>query len=182
MELFYVFNTWEDATLGSGPLFSEQDDSVQTSMLQYWVNFANTGNPNGTNLVNWPEYETSSDCYLEIKASPNGSQCGLRTEKCDFWDAVSGFIPCEDPLKIQTTSKGEKLLIYPNPTNGIVHLFTPETSIQTRVTVYSLIGQQVYSANNLDSIDLTSIPDGVYWVEVKTENQVFQSKLIKTQF
>lgn len=182
MELFYVFNTWEDATLGSGPLFSEQDDSVQIAMLQYWVNFANTGNPNGTNLVNWPEYDTSSDCYLEIKASPNGTQCGLRTEKCDFWDAVSGFIPCEDPLEIQTPSNIEQLLIYPNPTNGIVHLFIPKTAVQIHVTVYSLIGQQVYSANNLDSIDLTSYTDGVYWLEVKTENQVFQSKLIKTKF
>jgi para-nitrobenzyl esterase len=54
MELFYVFNNWETATLGSGVLFKPADDSVQTHMLAYWTNFARTGNPNGTNLVNWP--------------------------------------------------------------------------------------------------------------------------------
>jgi para-nitrobenzyl esterase len=81
MELFYVFNTWENALLGTGPLFSEQDDSVQNAMLRYWVNFANSGNPNGSGLVNWPQYQSSSDCYLEIKATPNGSLCGLRTAK-----------------------------------------------------------------------------------------------------
>ncbi|MBL7936223.1 MAG: carboxylesterase family protein, partial [Bacteroidia bacterium] len=94
MELFYVFNNWENATLGSGPLFKAQDDSVQNVMLDYWVNFANTGNPNVSGLPNWPQYQNPTDCYLEIKATPNGNQCGLRTAQSNLWDNAVGFVPC----------------------------------------------------------------------------------------
>ncbi|MFZ4058315.1 MAG: carboxylesterase/lipase family protein [Ferruginibacter sp.] len=94
MELFYVFNNWENATLGTGILFKPSDDSVQKVMLNYWVNFANTGNPNGFGLQTWPQYQSSTDCYLEIKATPNGSQCGLRTTKSNLWDTVAHFIGC----------------------------------------------------------------------------------------
>jgi para-nitrobenzyl esterase len=94
LELFYVFNTWENTTFGSGILFKPQDDSLQKSMLHYWVNFANTGNPNGSGLVNWPQYQNPNDCYLEIKATPNGNQCGVRTQQSDLWDSTQSFTSC----------------------------------------------------------------------------------------
>jgi hypothetical protein len=94
LELFYVFNTWEKATLGSGIFFKPQDDSLQKNMLQYWVNFANTGNPNGNGLVSWPQYQNPNDCYMEIKATPNGNQCGLRTQQSNLWDSVQAFTSC----------------------------------------------------------------------------------------
>ena len=91
MELFYVFNNWENTLLGSGILFKPEDEAVQDAMLNYWVNFAKTGNPNGAGMENWPEYNSSTDSYLEINATPDGSQTGLRTEESDLWDAVAGF-------------------------------------------------------------------------------------------
>lgn len=100
MELFYIFNNWENATLGTGVLFKPADDSVQQVMLKYWTNFAKSGNPNGSGLAAWPEYESQSDCYLEIKATPDGSQCGLRTEKSDLWDDVTGFTGCTSTYTI----------------------------------------------------------------------------------
>jgi para-nitrobenzyl esterase len=94
MELFYIFNNWENATLGQGILFRPQDEVVQQQTLRYWVNFARTGNPNGDDLTPWPEYLAEDDCYLEIRDVSRGDQCGLRSEKSDFWDAVSGKSPC----------------------------------------------------------------------------------------
>jgi len=92
MELFYVFNNWENATLGKGVLFRPSDDSVQKNMLRYWVNFARTGNPNQQGLPQWPVYKSGEDCYLEIKATPDASQCGLRTPQSNLWDDVVGFV------------------------------------------------------------------------------------------
>jgi para-nitrobenzyl esterase len=88
IELFYVFNTWENTPYAQAGGFSTDDAAVQAQALQYWTNFARTGNPNGTGLAAWPRFDSAADCYLEIKASPNGSQCGLRTEKSDLWDEV----------------------------------------------------------------------------------------------
>jgi para-nitrobenzyl esterase len=86
IELFYVFNTWENAPNAH---FTPDDTAVQAQMLQYWVNFARSGNPNGAGLAMWPQFDSSADCYLQIAAISDGSHCGLRTEKSDFWDLVS---------------------------------------------------------------------------------------------
>lgn len=67
-------------------------DLVQKNMLRYWVNFARTGNPNQEGLPQWPVYKSGEDCYLEIKATPDASQCGLRTPQSNLWDDVVGFV------------------------------------------------------------------------------------------
>lgn len=100
MELFYVFNNWENATLGKGILFKPQDAEIQSKMLAYWVNFANTGNPNGTGLPSWPSYEASTDCYLTIDSKVENQQCGLRNAASNLWDSVSGYKGCGGLLPI----------------------------------------------------------------------------------
>jgi hypothetical protein len=87
MELFYVFNNWENTNYAVGPWFSPQDDSTQTNLLHYWVNFA-------LQLIPWKQCafggkHPDTDCYCELKATPDGTQCGLRTEKCDLWDMAA---------------------------------------------------------------------------------------------
>ncbi|NVN92778.1 MAG: carboxylesterase family protein [Desulfuromonadales bacterium] len=91
IELFYVFNTWENSPFAAGPLFTAGDQTVEDITLKYWVNFARTGDPNGAGLALWPHYQVSGDCYLEINPQPDGSQCGVRTDKSDFWDAVAVY-------------------------------------------------------------------------------------------
>jgi len=34
--------------------------------MDYWVNFAKTGNPNGPGLVDWPAYTSATDINLEF--------------------------------------------------------------------------------------------------------------------
>jgi len=165
MELFYVFNNWENATLGSGSLFKPQDDSVQNAMLQYWVNFASTGNPNGSGLPTWPQYQSANDCYVEIKATPNGSQCGLRTAKSDLWDAVSGFVPCTNSVGLVELSDNY-IDIYPNPANDKLTVAFSKQEMQ-RLEIFNSIGVLVFS-DNIDGleteIDISNLSRGIYFV------------------
>lgn len=163
MELFYVFNNWENATAGSGPLFKPQDDSVQKAMLSYWVNFANTGDPNGNGLGSWPQYNVTTDPYLEIKATPNGSQAGLRTAQTDLWDNVIGFVPCVSTLGFNEY-KNIKLsfAIYPNPNTGRFKIKTEEVS---KITIYNLLGEKVHEQDlNLGEnvINTNNLNKGIY--------------------
>lgn len=175
MELFYVFNNWENATLGTGPLFKPQDDSVQNAMLQYWVNFANTGNPNGSGLVSWPQFQSANDCYLEIKATPNGSQCGLRTAKSDLWDAAIGFVPCTSSVGLKELSANE-ISVYPNPVNQKLTLLLKQT--KQKVELYNSLGVLVFS-DELDysnsEIDMSNLKSGIYFLKVGDSTQ----KIIK---
>jgi para-nitrobenzyl esterase len=68
-ELPYVFNT-HDIWLPT----SQQDRELTDSLMQYWLNFAETGNPNSTTIIEWPTYMQAGDAvqYLgvDIKAQP----------------------------------------------------------------------------------------------------------------
>lgn len=175
MELFYVFNTWENATLGSGPLFKPQDDSVQNAMLQYWVNFANTGNPNGAGLVAWPQFQSLNDCYIEIKATPNGTQCGLRTVKSNLWDDVVGFTSCTSSVGINELSE-ENMLVFPNPVSEKIHIVSKQN--MQPLQVFNNFGVLMYSTileNETTDIDVSFLKSGIYLLRLGTNTQ----KIIK---
>ena len=77
-ELPYVFNTHDDWLPTSA-----EDRALTESVMQYWVNFARTGNPNSTGLPQWKSYQEPSDPVqvlgLEIKSQihPSAKLCSL---------------------------------------------------------------------------------------------------------
>jgi para-nitrobenzyl esterase len=173
MELFYVFNNWENATLGSGILFKPADDSVQNVMLDYWVNFANTGNPNGSGLVNWPLFQSSTDCFLEIKATPNGTQCGLRTAESNLWDNVIGFTGCTSTLGLEEAVNSETLLIYPNPSNSLIYV-----DCKKGFQIFSSTGQLInQNSDPTNQINISDLPTGIYLLKVDNKT----GRFIKTE-
>lgn len=178
MELFYVFNNWENATLGSGPLFKPADDSTQNVMLSYWTNFARTGDPNGTGLTTWPQYNAANDCYLEIKATPNNTQCGLRTTKSDLWDDVVGFTGCTSSFGFEDLLMNSSFKIYPNPSKGLVNIDFPDNT-NFVVSVYNLFGQKVCHMENSKQINLSKENCGIYFIEVKSKGETFKGKIVK---
>lgn len=179
MELFYVFNTWENALLGSGPLFKSQDDSVQTAMLKYWVNFAATGNPNGNGLVNWPQYQAPTDCYLELKATPNGSQCGLRTAESDLWDNAINYTDCISTLGVQEQEGINEALLYPNPTTQMVFLPSVFLNSSIAVQVYDVSGRLIHAQNDSAPVDLSAQAGGLYFFTIRRHEQTYRAKIIK---
>lgn len=179
MELFYIFNTWEDATLGSGILFKPQDDSVQRTMLNYWVNFANTGNPNGSGLVHWPEYKNSSDCYLEIKATPDGSKTGIRSAQSDLWDNAIGFTGCTSSVGIGNSPVKEEMFAFPNPTMGRIY-FTETSDLENwTAEIYDFTGRKILSIKNQGYADLSGFPAGIYLVKLVSSQMIRQLKIIR---
>jgi para-nitrobenzyl esterase len=176
MELFYVFNNWENATAGSGILFKPADDSVQVNMLNYWVNFAKTGNPNGTDLVAWPQYNASTDCYLEIKATPNGSQCGLRTAQSDLWDEVVNFVPCTSSLSLEE-NENENFKIYPNPTQNIVHI--DSKSGEFKVELFDFTGKNIFASTNATTVDFGNFAPGIYLIQLQQGEKISTFKVVK---
>ena len=170
MELFYVFNNWENATLGQGVLFKPSDDSVQNIMREYWVNFAKTGNPNNSNLPNWVTYNASTDCYLEIKATPISNQCGIRTTECNFWDNVINFTPCTFTT-INSTPQNLDFKVFPNPFHDQVYIHSNKEILE--VSVYDILGKLVYkkTQNCPQLLQDLNWEEGFYYLHVLFNNQ-----------
>ena len=78
-EIKYVFGNLKDP--------NPSDVALTKAFMDYWVEFAKTGNPNLDNRVDWPLYTVSEDQHLVMDdAIVVGS--GLRRQACDLFDRI----------------------------------------------------------------------------------------------
>jgi para-nitrobenzyl esterase len=71
----------------SGAEYNHDDRTLSTLMMDAWVRFVSTGNPNGGAVTNWPAFEAASDPYLVLDVHPVVAH-GLRNSQLDFIGTV----------------------------------------------------------------------------------------------
>lgn len=72
----------------------------------------------------------------------------------------------------------ESISLYPNPTNGIVNITNAEGF---NVDVYDILGKVILSKNNInnqETIDLTNLAAGVYYVKLQNEKASTVKKVV----
>ncbi|MEZ5196528.1 MAG: T9SS type A sorting domain-containing protein [Bacteroidales bacterium] len=77
-------------------------------------------------------------------------------------------------------SDTENVLLYPNP--AMDHFYIDFDVEEYRVSIFNYIGKKVLSdwiSNPSEAIDISSLPKGVYVVEVKREENLWVGKLIR---
>lgn len=60
------------------------ETEVSSAVVEYWSNFAKTGNPSSDRQV-WPEYDLSSQQYLEINRGGDRACKYFKAEKANLW-------------------------------------------------------------------------------------------------
>jgi len=78
IELAYVFG---NMTKAEG--YNDIDRELSHKMMDYWVNFAKTGNPNAKHLPYWPAHKSKSDLNLEFSDTIRTNK-HLFQKECDF--------------------------------------------------------------------------------------------------
>ena len=80
----------------------------------------------------------------------------------------------------ETIVEDENVVIYPNPTDGMINISAHNIS---EVRVYNMVGQEVetfVTDENQCIIDMSNYNDGVYFVRIKTEDEIITKKIILT--
>ena len=80
-EIPFVFNTLPPEKMVG------VDKDIADLMMNYWVQFAKTGNPNRDGLPDWPAFSTESDEHFEFGDSFSVGD-GLRRDACDLLDSL----------------------------------------------------------------------------------------------
>jgi beta-glucanase (GH16 family) len=71
----------------------------------------------------------------------------------------------------------DKILILKNPARDFI-LFDSNTAIQN-VKIYSLLGQKMLDVNQpISSLDISSLPSGIYFVLIQTDQKIYKEKVI----
>lgn len=85
VDLAYVFGNM-DASDG----YDDTDRALSRTMMDTWVNFARTGNPNSPGLPDWPAYASATDINLEFSEKVHTNQ-GLFKKEADFIERTKGM-------------------------------------------------------------------------------------------
>ena len=104
-DLAFVFGSVDESYIASKAPAGTADRELSNMMIRYWVNFARTGDPNGTDLPAWPAYQGAGSDVMRF-ASPTASAAEDGTARFRFiqsfrkdgrlpasWRSVKGAIP-----------------------------------------------------------------------------------------
>jgi hypothetical protein len=133
---------------------------------------------------------------LHIKYNTSLSVCSI-TSLCEFLEFGLGYIAisdnapgCDSPeevlddcgaLHTGPETKQNTHVIFPNPTDGIVHLPAQEGLLPMAIAVYDLCGSKVYSTMDpKESVDLSHLPGGMYFMLLAgvDGNTIFSCKIL----
>ncbi|HAS47294.1 MAG TPA: hypothetical protein DCS93_42855 [Microscillaceae bacterium] len=125
----------------------------------------------GTNFMNGSE--------VNIAITPC-AQAGFRTTNSTVSNNKKSDIVKKQSIDTQLK---QTIKVFPNPLAGKLNLEVSTKELQSKidVTIYSSLGQLVYASTYTnvksfkDVINLSSLPNGIYFLNVKTENE-FQVK------
>jgi len=68
-ELWYMFHTLKN----SDRPFTSVDDALSLQFVDYWTNFAKTGDPNGTGLPEWTPFTENNKQFMVLKLNEDAS-------------------------------------------------------------------------------------------------------------
>jgi carboxylesterase type B len=82
-EIDYVFGNLDESRFVPRGKMNAADRQLSNAMMEFWVRFAQTGDPNGGSLPHWPAYDAARDPYIEFGDAITASH-SYRTIYLDF--------------------------------------------------------------------------------------------------
>ena len=121
----------------------------------------------GTTNTAWEKWSDNS--WHDMKSSWGGTR--------NFNLAILPIIDCATGVK-ENTFLSSAVNLFPNPSNGNFNVITTfATSQNIEITVYNMLGQNVYSnkidnaTQNVYEVDLSKRASGFYLVEIKSGSE-----------
>ncbi len=94
-------------------------------------------------------------------------------------DPEGNFAVYEDTILGIDENRVNNVSIFPNPTKNILYLYS-ENQFIISATIYSLSGKRLISTvGNPDAINVASLSEGIYFLEITTEKGSEVKKIIK---
>ena len=131
-------------------------------------------------LLSQDSTRTPDEIYQIIRDSAD-DQVGDPTEDLEGYDVYHGYGRVN---AYQALSAGlsitenilNDLLLYPNPTNGIIYL---SKNLTINYSIYNSLGKKVIEGVISDEINISHLANGMYYIKLEVDNQIANRKIIK---
>jgi hypothetical protein len=137
----------------------------------------------GNRIIIKPGFTANTGSYVDAHITTDGSYCNIIMQP----QLPSEKIPPPpepDIIIIEGKTADNPILVYPNPSSGLITIDLPETVIYEnyRIEVYDYLGRLVKKKNIHDRkehIDLSMNQNGMYFIIIRNNDSIFRIKVIK---
>lgn len=112
--------------------------------------------------------------YSFIDAAPRQGINYYRLKMVDN----DGRIAYSKTVSVQLGNSKMNIKVFPSPTEGVISIVNDKSEM-SQVSVFNSIGQLVYVNKSTNRVDLTTMPTGIYFVEVQSGSEKVVEKVFK---
>jgi len=128
------------------------------------------GDGASSNLLNpIHTYQVVGDYIVALTAYKNG--CAITLTEALFVSALDVDNQVNDLFDV-----------FPNPSKGVITLFVPNNTDSYDYQIYSTVGQIMLFGNSVNDetfIDLSHLPNGLYFLTIQLNNRIISRRLVK---
>lgn len=128
-----------------------------------------------------PSVSTLSNPVITFSATGFHTVSLISTNAYGASTAYTGTVFASGCLGLNEASDGNKLLLMPNPSSGIVQVQLEEAIKE--VVVIDINGKELIrrigNFGTKAEIDISEFPKGIYFLQVKASNRIYQEKIIR---
>ena len=100
------------------------------------------------------------------------------TQFCNsIWEKLNAVM-CNGTSINETNSKTKEISIFPNPANTEINIVLPAND-NAQIEISNAMGQVIIKDQNKNTIDISNLTNGLYFISVKQGKQSYTQKLIK---
>ncbi|WP_055436022.1 M43 family zinc metalloprotease [Lacinutrix algicola] len=172
---FYVVRVWIDWNQNCS--FNDAGEEYDLGTINNMVNQPSTGSPLSINV---PADAVLGGTTMRV-GMKNTNNVDNSYDPCEsgFFGQVEDYsLNILDALSVEEF-RLSGISVYPNPTNNLLNIKGIDVALES-VEVYSVTGQRVLTATtNLETVNVSAIAKGVYFLKLNTANATKTIKFIK---
>ncbi len=145
-----------------------------------------------TSLEGLENIEPASISNLSVVSNTSLSTCAVKSI-CDYLANPNGVVEienngtgCNSEMEllavcangIADLNSSSPFIIYPNPAKKMITVESKNGNIIDKITLFNIVGQKIFQGKQKNTIDISNIEHGIYFVEIFSENSKSRYKLV----
>ncbi|MFT6688754.1 MAG: hypothetical protein ACJAX7_001779 [Saprospiraceae bacterium] len=142
--------------------------------VSWYENLDGLGNFSMANIIS-----TEADGVLQVLITDINDDGKIDVLSSSYWDSEIAWYENLGNLSTQDLDFFN-LNIYPNPTHEFINISFQNEILINSVTIYDVLGRELFIINNpSNQINISTLTDGLLFVQLETEKGIIVEKIIK---